>query len=279
MNILDKYQNEIDAYVQGNMSHAAETDFEALMHRHPELREAVELLKSYKADYDNKDIYDLHRHLEILRKEQPPDEKETNKSNRWYVWLLAAAVVVVAVCTYYFTKGDMRSFEMEIKSGLADNNITDPAVVARRLNVPAKKRSMGATSAKDSPLDRNDSFFQDITVLFNKIHSDESYSDFTSHAVDLIMTEEYSEKYEAPTLLLIARAKLLDKNTDKALAALANIKRESPYYCYAIYYKSIAYAMENRKAKALATLDKNDCPEFEKAMSHLQEKIINLDGK
>lgn len=276
MNILDKYQDEIDAYVQGNMNKAEKTAFEALLRQHPELRDETELLLSYKSHYDNKDIYELQKYLDSLRSEPPMDGHGPNRTSHWYIWLLsAAAAVLIAFCIYYFVKADSLLFHYEIKAGLADNNITDPTLIAQRLNNPSRGLNDRAMATDNPTFDKYDSLFHDLNLQFENMQRDESYSDFTNTAVDIILTREYSEKYEAPTLLLIARAKLLDSNPEKALLALESINPRSPYYCYALYYKSIAYAMEKEKKEALASLDQTACPEFEDAFDQLREKIMN----
>lgn len=261
MSSLEKYQDQIDAYVQGRMTPREIEDFESLMSSNEVLAEEVNRLSSFFKSYESKSVLELNEYLSSLRGNSNSSKK---KSSGRIVWASLLAASLIGFIFLWVRSIQDVPYEQFIISGLDDVGIVDPAITDLE-NATRSSRRSGAE------LNSVDNLFADLLQSFEEMTpKNHNSEEFIEYALELSSRQEFALKYSNPTKILISRALLLENRSSDAFGVLETVEEESAYDCFAIYYSWIASIQDRTLEFEFDTLK---CPTFQKAFENLKNEL------
>lgn len=268
------YKNKIDAYVHGRMNSEDRQSFEREMAQDPDLQKEVQLVLQLKRNYADRNIYEFKKRIDGLKsgsEEKLDSEKiSTGAIPLWIKIVSVAAMLAVVFGLWNIVDYEEKTtpFKTEITSKLESEDLRDPIIEDLIINT----RSSGS---QRTDLTTSDSLFIDLHEWFNQLTAKEvrELNGFIQHTEQLLMKQQFPDRYKESARVLLSRAYLLQSKPKKARRALHSIDSNSPIYCHARYYRAISLSAIGRNKEAKQVLDAFECKSFAKPFRELENKI------
>lgn len=264
MSLLEKYSDQIDAYVQNRMTDSEITEFESVLNQHRELQKEVDVLNSMFNSYENKDVVELKKRLDAFEKQKLNVGEKTKirtLNPRWY-WAAAMLIGLALGVTYFsWNDSDVLPYENEMMAGLDKNFARDQI----------GQVNTGKRNLKRKELNKSEILFIDLMGRSEKLNSrSKDLDDFIEHGRLLLNKQEYIKQFDGPSRIILAKAYLLNGEDGKAIRCLDPIKKTDKLYCHALYYKVLSYVINENNQELETLLTTGNCEEYKEELNSLK---------